>query len=195
MNPPDHSTSGPLPGLPGPPGEILFSEATIRRTVDRLAEAIGRAHAGHELCLVAVLEGALIFAADLLRRLRLRTRLATVRASSYRGPSIEASSLREEWIEPDIRGRRVLLVDDILDTGRTLDRIRRRFLKLEPARLEICVLLDKPSRRVVEVPVEFIGLTVPDRFVVGYGLDHDGRYRNLPHIAALEPDDASQGRS
>jgi len=187
MNPPGNATSAPLPTRPSPPGEILFSESTILGTVDRLAEAIGRAHAGHELCLVAVLEGALIFAADLLRRLRLRTRLATVRASSYRGPSRQASSLQEEWIEPDIRGRHVLLVDDILDTGRTLDRIRRRFLKLEPARLEICVLLDKPSR--------FTGLTVPDRFVVGYGLDYDGRYRNLPYIAALEPDDASQGRS
>jgi hypoxanthine phosphoribosyltransferase len=195
MNPPGNSTSTPQPTHLGPPGEILFSEATILETVDRLAGAIGRAHAGHEVCLVAVLEGAMIFAADLLRRLRLRTRLATIRASSYRGSSRRPSSLRQEWTEPDIRGRRVLLVDDILDTGRTLDRIRRRFLELEPARLEICVLLDKPSRRVVEVPVEFTGLTVPDRFVVGYGLDHDGRYRNLPHIAALDPDDPIRGRS
>jgi hypoxanthine phosphoribosyltransferase len=195
MNSPGNSTSAPLPARLSPPGEILFSQATILGTVDRLAEAIGRTHAGHELCLVAVLEGAMIFAADLLRRLRLRTRLATVRASSYRGTSREPSSLQQEWIEPDIRGRRVLLVDDILDSGRTLDRIRRRFLELEPSRLEICVLLDKPSRRVVEVPVEFTGLTVPDRFVVGYGLDYDGRYRNLPYIAALDPDDVSQGHS
>jgi hypoxanthine phosphoribosyltransferase len=195
MNSPGNSTSAPLPARLSPPGEILFSQATILGTVDRLAEAIGRTHAGHELCLVAVLEGAMIFAADLLRRLRLRTRLATVRASSYRGTSREPSSLQQEWIEPDIRGRRVLLVDDILDSGRTLDRIRRRFLELEPSRLEICVLLDKPSRRIVEVPVEFTGLTVPDRFVVGYGLDYDGRYRNLPYIAALDPDDVSQGHS
>ena len=88
---------------------------------------------------------------------------------------------------PDVGGRQVLLVDDIIDTGRTLDRIRSRLLALKPAGLEICVLLDKPSRRQIPMPVEWIGLQVPDRFVVGYGLDDDGRHRNLPCIAAALP--------
>jgi hypoxanthine phosphoribosyltransferase len=169
------------------PGEILYDEAQIRAAVDRLAAAIGASHVGQEICMVAVLEGALVFAADLLRRLPLRTRLATIRASSYRGAARHAGDLHAEPLPLDIRGRRVVLVDDILDTGRTLDRIRRRLLESEPATLEVCVLLDKPARRIIDVPVDWVGLTIDDRFVVGYGLDYDGRYRNLSCIVALEP--------
>ena len=167
--------------------EELHGPAAIARAVDRLAAGITARHRSRELMVVAVLDGALVFAADLLRLLPMTTRLATLRASSYRTPDQRSGNLVMETLLPDVAGRHVLLVDDIIDTGRTLARIRSRLLAQEPASLEICVLLDKPSRRQISVPVEWIGLAVPDRFVVGYGLDDDGRHRNLPCIAAALP--------
>jgi hypoxanthine phosphoribosyltransferase len=164
--------------------EAIHEAPAIARAVDRLAAGITARHRDHELVVVAILDGALIFAADLLRRLPLTTRLATLKASSYRSGSQKPGVLHLDALEPDVAGRHVLLVDDIIDTGQTLNRIRTRLLDQAPASLESCVLLDKPSRREIDVPVEWIGLEIPDRFVVGYGLDHDGRHRSLSCIAA-----------
>jgi hypoxanthine phosphoribosyltransferase len=171
-----------------PPGfESIHGPEAIAGAVDRLAAAITARHGHRELMLVAIMDGALVFAADLLRRLPMTTRLATLRASSYRAGRHVPGTLMVEDQLPEVRGRHVLLVDDIVDTGRTLDHIRSALLALEPAGLEICVLLDKPSRRQVQVPVDWIGLEIPDRFVVGYGLDDNGRHRSLPCIAAALP--------
>lgn len=178
-----------IPGsghLPPPDGlEILVPAARIADAVDRLAADLSGRYGGREITLVAVLDGALIFAADLLRRLPVRTRLATMRASSYRDGATRPGPLRLSPDAPDLAGRHVVVVDDIVDSGRTLARIRREIQALEPASLRACVLLDKPDRREVPVTVEWVGMAIPDRFVVGYGLDHDGRYRSLPYIAAL----------
>jgi hypoxanthine phosphoribosyltransferase len=171
-----------------PPGfESIHGPAAIAGAVDRLAADITARHGHRELTVVAIMDGALVFAADLLRRLPMTTRLATLRASSYRSGQQSPGKLVLDDHLPEVRGRHVLLVDDIVDTGHTLDRIRAGLLALKPASLEICVLLDKPSRRQVQVPVDWVGLEIPDRFVVGYGLDDDGRHRSLRCIAAALP--------
>ena len=180
------------PGSPGgspplAPGEILLDQGQIEAIVSRLAEEISTRHAGHDLTLLAVLDGALIFAADLIRRLPLRTRLETVRARSYRGVDLRPGRLDLSLPDSELAGHHLLVVDDILDTGRTLAALRQRLLACRPASLDICVLLEKPARRQDRVEAAWVGHRIPDRFVVGYGLDHDGWYRNLPHVAVLEP--------
>lgn len=171
---------------PDPIGEVLFENRKIEAAVDRLAREIEHQVGDRELILVAVLDGALIFAADLLRRLPGRTRLATVRASSYRGARTAPEDLEIHIPDVDLTGQHVLLVDDIVDTGRTLQQLQAALLTHRPASLQTCVLLDKPSRREVAVTVDWVGFTVPDRFVIGYGLDWDGWFRDLPYIAALD---------
>ncbi len=138
--------------------------------------------------MVAVLDGALVFAADLLRHLAMPTRLATIKASSYRGDTRSPGALRVLPGLPEVAGRHVVLVDDIVDTGHTLARIQNLLHAGQPASLDTLVLLDKPSGRQVQVQVDAVGLQVPDRFVVGYGLDDNGLYRNLPCIAATTPE-------
>jgi len=165
--------------------EEVHSATAVAGAVRRLAGEIRARHGDRELLMVAVMDGALIFAADLLRLLPAGTGLATMRASSYRHGARLPGDLELAADPPDIGGRHLLLVDDIIDTGHTLDRIRRRLLAHGPASLDICVLLDKSRRRQVPVPLAWVGLPVPDRFVVGYGLDDHGRHRNLPCIAAV----------
>ena len=166
------------------PGAILYDADQIAAAVDRLASEIAPRYAGVELTAVVVLDGALIFAADLLRRLSVPTRVETVKVSSYAADA--QSEVRFLAGPPQLGGRHLLIMDDILDSGRTLATLRARLANERPASLRACVLLDKPSRRQIEVPIEWRGLEVPDCFVVGYGLDFDGRYRNLPCIARLE---------
>ena len=166
--------------------KLLFSGDEIAAAVDRVAGEIRTVYGDEELTVVAVLHGGLVFAADLLRRLDMPVRLGVVLASSYRGPSTEPGELHVQF-QPqlDLRGRHVLLLDDILDTGRTLAAVRADLLARGAASIAIAVLLDKPSRRQVDVRADYRGLVVPDVFVVGYGLDFDGRWRNLPDIVAL----------
>lgn len=188
--------AAPTSGAPLPPGypagsEVLFTAARISAAVGRMAEQIDADHRGRELLAVVILHGGVVFAGDLMRRLqRVNLRLETVLARSYvgttsqaqaAGPSVQAVS------DLDVAGRDVLVLDDILDTGRTLAAVRRELLARGAASISIAVLLDKPSRREVDVRVEYRGLVVPDVFVVGYGLDFDGRWRNLPDIVALGP--------
>ena len=137
--------------------------------------------------MLVVLRGGIIFAADLIRKLDLPLRLDTVGVSSYRGAATEPSELRVVASPTlDLRGRNVLLVDDILDSGLTLARLREDAFARGARSVAIAVLLDKPARRRADVHADFVGFTIPDVWVVGYGLDHDERYRNLPFLAALE---------
>jgi hypoxanthine phosphoribosyltransferase len=146
-----------------------------------------------EIVLVPVLTGAIVFVADLVRHLPLKLRLGVVAVSSYPGRSIQSkgAAIRSE-IPPDLRGKHVLVVDDILDSGRTLGLVRRLILEQQPASLRICVLLRKvlPGGRTEEVAADYAGFDIPDAFVVGYGLDFDGYYRNYPQIAVLKPQSA-----
>ena len=169
--------------------EILVTEAQIKRRLRVLGAEIGRAYGGQEITVIAVVNGAMLFAADLLRQLHGPVRLDCLRVSSYRHATKPAT-------EPEIRGglsldlerRHVLLIDDILDTGRTLDAVVKLIRTRQPAALRTCVLLDKRGRREVPIEADFVGFKIPDRFVVGYGLDFAERYRNLPCIGVLKPE-------
>lgn len=186
---PELAPTGRVPRVVAPPGsQVLFTGAEIRGAIDRLAGEIRAVYGDEELTLVAVLHGGLIFAADLMRRLDMPVRLGVVLASSYRGPTTQPGELHVQF-SPDLqlRGRHVLLLDDILDTGRTLMRLRDELRMLGPRSLRLVTLVDKPSRRVVPLQADFTGFTIPDLFVVGYGLDWNERWRNLPDIVALPP--------
>jgi hypoxanthine phosphoribosyltransferase len=169
--------------------EVIISEAMIKRRVARLADEITAAYGeDEEITAVAIINGALLFAADLLRAIRRPVRLDCIRVSSYRNDT--RSRGRPEIVHSltiDIANRHVLLIDDILDTGKTLSVVVDLIRKLNPASVKTCVLLDKKGRREVEFEADFVGFPIPDRFVVGYGLDFAERYRNLPCIGVLKP--------
>ena len=170
-----------------PPGsQTLFTGDEIREAVERLASEIRAVYGREELTVVAVLHGGLVFAADLMRRLDMPVRLGVALASSYRGGATEPGELQVQ-MHPglDVAGRHVLLVDDILDTGRTLLRLRDSIRAMDPRSVRLATLVDKPSRRVAPLHADFTGFTIPDLFIVGYGLDWNERYRNLPDIVAL----------
>lgn len=166
--------------------EPLIKAAEITRRTGVLGRQIARAAKGEPLILVAVLKGALPFAADLLRRIPGEVALDFIRVHSYAGT--QSSGRLEVSVRPEISltGRNVLLVEDILDTGRTASHIMAAVLAMEPASLRLCALLDKPVRRVMPVEADFVGFTIEDHFVVGYGLDYNESYRNLPSIYRLE---------
>lgn len=168
---------------------ILFTEADIRARVDHVAREVAAYYQGEPCTVVAVLKGGCVFAADLIRKLPMPLGLSFAAASSYRdGTTSGALKLTFLPPEPEIRGRRILLVDDILDTGRTAAALRKELLAHGAHEVKTCVLLDKPSRRVVACQADFSCFDVPDVFIVGYGLDFAGRYRNLPYIGVLRPE-------
>ena len=175
------------PDLCPPEGpSVLIPAPRIRRRLDELAEEISRDYAERDLVLVGLLRASFIFLADLVRRLDLPLRLDFLTAASYGdGTGPQHSVTLGGELAVDVRGRDCLVVDAVLDTGRTLAAARRNLLALEPRSLAACVLLVKEGAQQVEVTADYVGFTVADRFLVGYGLDHAQRYRNLPYIAAL----------
>lgn len=166
---------------------VLISQDEIRDRVDKVASQIARAYEGQPLTIVGVLTGCLVFLADLIRRLDLPLKIALVQASSYRGATTTAGQLHvQDELLPDLKGRHILLIDDILDTGRTLKHMVEHLRNLGTASVRTAVLLRKEGRQEVEIEPDFIGFTIPNEFVVGYGLDYDDEYRNLPFIAVLD---------
>ncbi len=165
---------------------VLFDEAEILRGIDRVAAEVVAAYEGKEFTVVSVLKGSCVFASDLIRRLPIPLELAFVAASSY-GDRTEGGDVKVNFFpaEKEIAGRSLLLVDDILDTGRTLHCLKNELLSRGAASVGTCVFLDKPSRRSVEFEADFRCFEVENLFVVGYGLDFAGRYRNLPYVGAL----------
>lgn len=165
---------------------ILFSETQILEGIDRVAREVTGRFADRPFTVVSVLKGSCIFAADLIRRIPIPLELAFVGASSYGGGTV-AGDLSVNFFPAghEIEGRHLLLVDDILDTGRTLQRLKSELLGRGAASVSTCVFLDKPSRRSVELEADLRVFEVEDLFVVGYGLDYAGRYRNLPFVGAL----------
>lgn len=165
---------------------ILFTEEQIQAGIDRVAAAVTEAFDGSEFTVVSILKGSCVFASDLIRRIPIPLELAFCAASSYRdgtAPGELAVSFQPE--DHEIQGRSILLVDDILDTGRTMAALRKEFLAQGAALVRTCTFLDKPTRRAVEFSADFRAFEVDDHFVVGYGLDYAGRYRNLPYVGAL----------
>lgn len=170
--------------------EVLLSEEQIRAKVAELGQRITADYAGNEVTLVSVLKGSLPFMADLMRQIDLPLRIDLMEVSSYGGTAIESSGLVRilKDLSAPIDGRDVLLVEDIIDTGLTLNYLIRYLRGKSPASLRICTLLDKPARRLVEIPVDYTGFTIDDRFVVGYGLDFGEFYRNLRYVGVLRPE-------
>jgi hypoxanthine phosphoribosyltransferase len=168
----------------------LLSEAQLRAGVARLAAEIRQEYAGRSLTILGVLTGSLVVVADLIRELDLPLRLGVIQTRSYRGADTRPGQLEINCaMLPEIRGRDVLLVDDIFDTGRTLATLMAEMQKHEPNSLRSAVLLLKEGRQEVAMRPDYVGFAIPDAFVVGYGLDYQDAYRNLPYLAELEEDD------
>ena len=176
--------------LVGDVGEVLLSEEAIQARVKELGRQISADYAGRQLTLVSVLKGSLPFMADLMRALTIPVRIDLMEVSSYGGASTESSGLVRilKDLSASIEGEEVLIVEDIIDTGLTLNYLVRYLRGKNPRSLRICTLLDKPARRLVEIPVDYIGFTIPDQFVVGYGLDYGELYRNLRFVGVLRPE-------
>lgn len=166
---------------------VLITKAQLHRRVNSLAAEIERDFAGRELVIVSLLNGTVLFLADLIRRLTLPLRLDFMGVSSYRGSTEARELIFTKELRLDVRGRDLLLVDDILDTGKTLACVLAKLGRLKPKEIKTCVLLDKPSRRLEKVAADYVGFEIPDLFVVGYGLDFAERYRNLPFVGVLHP--------
>jgi hypoxanthine phosphoribosyltransferase len=170
--------------------EILVSEVEIADKVAELGARISADYAGRPLTLVSVLKGSLPFMADLMRAIELPLRIDLMEVSSYGGSSTESSGLVRilKDLSASIEGEDVLIVEDIIDTGLTLNYLIRYLRGKNPRSLRICTLLNKPARRLVEIPVDYIGFEIPDQFVVGYGLDYGEVYRNLRFVGVLKPE-------
>ena len=169
--------------------EILFTEEQLAKRVSELAEQINRDYAGKEILLVSVLRGSFVFMADLARRITLPCRVDFMAVSSYgKGTSSSGQVQITKDLSEDISGLHVIVVEDILDSGNTLSYLLRLLEQRHPASIRLCTLLDKPERRKVPVEVHYSGFSIPDAFVVGYGLDYAELYRNLPYIAILKPE-------
>ncbi len=171
-------------------GEVLLSEDQIQSAIALLGRQVSADYAGRELTLVSVLKGSLPFMADLMRSITIPVRIDLMEVSSYGGTATESSGLVRiiKDLSSSIDGQDVLLVEDIIDTGLTLNYLLRYLRGKNPATLRICTLLDKPARRLVEIPVDYTGFTIPDQFVVGYGLDYGEFYRNLRFVGVLRPE-------
>jgi len=168
---------------------LHLSEAEIREAVSRLAMEISRDYAGKQPLMLGVLKGAFIFLADLVREIEVPLTVDFIRAQSYKGDTTTGEVVVSMGDVLDLRGKDVLVVEDIVDTGTTVSCLMDYLAISEPASLKLCSLLDKPSRRETSVEIDYLGFVVPDRFIVGYGTDLDQAWRNLPGIYALEGGD------
>jgi len=170
--------------------QVLVTEAQIADKVAELGSRISVDYAGRTLTLVSVLKGSLPFMADLMRAIELPLRIDLMEVSSYGGSTTESSGLVRilKDLSASIEGEDVLIVEDIIDTGLTLNYLIRYLRGKNPKSLRICTLLNKPARRLVEIPVDYIGFEIPDQFVVGYGLDYGEVYRNLRFVGVLKPE-------
>lgn len=166
---------------------ILITEAQIARRIRGMAREIARDYAGREMVVVSLLNGTVMFLADLIRNLSLPLRLDFIGVSSYGAGTESGELVFTKELRLSVGGREVLLVDDILDTGKTLYRVLGKLRALKPRRIRTCVLLNKAARRVEAVEADYVGFEIPDYFVVGYGLDFAERYRNLPFVGVLHP--------
>src|ERR1700675_3729570 len=169
-------------------GEVLIEADVLRARVAELGEEISAHYEGRDLLLIGVLKGAVFFMADLMRHLTVPCEVDFMAISSYGAQTDSSGVVRIlKDLDINIEGRHVLVVEDIIDSGLTLSYLIRNLESREPASLEICALLTKPERREIDVPVRYVGFEIPNRFVVGYGLDFAERYRNLPYVGVLDP--------
>ena len=170
-------------------GEVLIEQEPLQARIAELGAEISSEYEGRDLLLVGVLKGAVFFMADLMRELSIPCEIDFMAISSY-GAATDSSGVVRilKDLDTNIAGRDVLVVEDIIDSGLTLSYLMRSLKARKPASIEICALLTKPERREIDVPVKFVGFEIPNKFVIGYGLDFAERYRNLPYVAVLHPD-------
>ena len=168
--------------------DVLIDETSLQRRIRELGEEVSADYVGRDLLLVGVLKGAVFFMSDLMRNLTIPCEIDFMAISSY-GDSTDSSGVVRILKDLDINidGRDVLVVEDIIDSGLTLSYLMRNLEAREPASLEVCALMTKPERREIDVPVRYVGFEIPNRFVIGYGLDFAERYRNLPYVGVLDP--------
>ena len=174
--------------------EVLIEEEALHRRIAELGEEISADYSGRDLLLIGVLKGAVFFMADLMRRLTVPCEIDFMAISSYGGQTDSSGVVRIlKDLDMNIKGRDVLVVEDIIDSGLTLSYLMRNLRSREPTSLEICALMTKPSRREMDIPVRYVGFEIPNRFVIGYGLDFGERYRNLPYVGVLNPELITEG--
>ena len=165
----------------------MFTEEQIREKVAELGKQIENDYKGEEILVVGILKGANVFTCDLIRQIDLDVKIDFMSVSSYGSGTESSGTVRIlKDLDTDIKGRNVLIVEDIIDSGRTLSNLVKELQIREPKSLKLCTLLDKPSRRVVDVDVEYVGFEIEDKFIVGYGIDYAEKYRNLPYIGIVE---------
>ncbi len=170
-------------------GQVLIDETALRQRIEELGEEISTDYAGREVLLVGVLKGAVFFMADLMRQLTVPCEVDFMAISSYGAASDSSGVVRIlKDLDIPIENRHVLVVEDIIDSGLTLSYLMRNLTARRPETLEVCALLTKPDRREIDGPVRYVGFEIPNRFVVGYGLDLAERYRNLPYVGVLQED-------
>lgn len=169
---------------------VMFSEEEVDKRIKELGEQISKDYAGKEVHLVCVLRGGVFFMCELSKRINIPVSMDFMSVSSYGNDSKSSGVVKiVKDLDDSLEGKHVIVVEDIIDSGRTLSCLLEMLMERKPASLKLCTLLDKPDRRVVEVPIDYTGFSVPDEFIVGYGLDYAQKYRNLPYIGVVELDE------
>ena len=168
--------------------EILINEEQLDKRISEIAEQINKEFVNEDIALICVLKGGIMFMTDIAKKLKQKVEFEFIDVSSYSGTVSSGKLTINKDLETSIEGKNVILLEDIVDTGRTLSYLIEYLKEKKPATLKLCTLLDKPSRRIVDVNADYIGFTIPDAFIVGYGLDYDQKYRNLPYIGILHLD-------
>jgi len=167
--------------------EVLISEEEVETRVSELAEQMNKDYAGKELHLIVILKGSVFFACELARQITVPVTMDFMSVSSYGDGMVSAGKITvKKELDEDITGKDVLIVEDIVDSGNTLFHLKKLLLARNPKTLKIVTLLDKPDRRTADIETDYCGFSIPDKFVVGYGLDHAQRYRNLPYIGVVQ---------
>ena len=169
--------------------DVMFTEEQITNRIKELGAQISKEYEGKEVTLICILKGAAVFACELAKRITVPVQMEFMRVSSYGNETVSSGVVKiiQDLDEP-IRGKNVIVVEDIIDTGRTMHYLLEILQHRGPETLKLCTLLDKPDRRVTEVKMDYNGFVIPDEFIVGYGLDYAERYRNLPYIGVVTPD-------
>ena len=166
---------------------VMFSQEEIEAKVIELAKQIEKDYKGQDLLLVGILKGASVFVADLMRKIDLNVNIDFMSVSSYGSGTISSGTVKIlKDLDVDIKDKNVLIVEDIIDSGITLRNLYDTLMTREPRSLKLCTLLNKPARKKVDVDVDYVGFVIEDKFIVGYGIDYDEKYRNLPYIAIVE---------
>ena len=169
--------------------EVMLPEEKVDARISEIGEQISREYAGKSVHLICILKGSVYFTCELAKRITVPVTMDFMQCSSYGGDTKSSGIVRiVKDLDENIEGKEVIIIEDIIDSGRTLSHLKKLLSQRNPASLKICTLLDKPERRVVDVDVEYVGFQIEDKFVVGYGLDYDQQYRNLPYIGVVEFD-------